>query len=294
MEHGVSEFGVLLRELREARGWRQQDLSEALDNKFARSSLANIESGREPPSARFWALLGEHLPDWQTRLTSAYEATGARQDRHREPTSVTAIRTGSDAGDDPPVLGGPFTIEKLKLIYVFRHSKAPEEILEIRQVRAQRNGANRYGLKLTSTDSSELSIDEEAIFGGHLETTTHHRVGQHTIYLRSFEFDQALRRGQSHEFAVRSWVDQGPIATAVNVDLTLPVKDVAIHLNFFGPATPNALWSYGPVGDSDLVPTDPDASGARTLPLQPSGTASLYLSNPQTGPTYGIGWQWPD
>lgn len=50
----MEDFGAALRGLRKKRGLRQADLAAALDHQFARSTLANVEAGREAPSRRVW------------------------------------------------------------------------------------------------------------------------------------------------------------------------------------------------------------------------------------------------
>lgn len=47
---------------------RQQDLVDALDRVIARSTLANVEVGRENPSARLWAAINDKLPEWVPQL----------------------------------------------------------------------------------------------------------------------------------------------------------------------------------------------------------------------------------
>jgi DNA-binding XRE family transcriptional regulator len=299
MEEQVTDFGSALRTLRKARSWRQMDLVHALGDAVARSTIANIEAEREPPSERFWQLITHHIPEWVDELSGPYH--DARSGQTRNPANeAAAVATVTDAGTDDrdaeapgshPVLGGPFVIERLTLIYTFRHSRAPEEIIEIRRVRASKHGADRYGLKLAQLESAKFSVDEEVLFGGQLATTSYHRPEEQTIYLRTIRFGRRLRRGQRHEFAVRSWIEADPEpGTAVQIDLTVPVHEVAIHLNFRGPQRPQAVWTYGPIADPSLTPSSQQY--ATPAALGPDGLASMYLTNPQTGPTYGIAWQW--
>jgi DNA-binding XRE family transcriptional regulator len=293
----MSEFGVLLRELRRARGWRQQDLADALAGGFARSTLANVEAGRERPSARLWQLLREHIPAWEPQLAAAYKEvagelrTGSPSDRAGLQASPRRQPAATPGSKDAGTLGGPFALERLTLAYTFRHSRAPEEIVEIRRVRALQDGASRYGLKLTRVDSPEFTVDEEALFGGSLSTGVHHRTRRGTIYLRRFDFDRILAKGDVHEFGVRSWVAQDPDPdTAVQMDFTMPVESASIHLNFYGPVRPAEVWTFGPIADDELTPTTSDGGESTSINL--AGTVSMHLDQPQVGPVYGIAWRW--
>lgn len=278
---GMTEFGVRLRELRVAAGLRQADLAAALVDGVARSTIANIEAGRQRPSPRFWSLLCQHLPPWESELAAAYAQV-------RESEADISRSAGADPAAAP--LGGPFVLERLVMIYTFRHSRAPEEIVELRRVRALANGADSYGLKLVQSESANFAVEEEALFGGHFAHVEHHRVEQRTVYLRTFRFPRPLRRGQRHEFAVRSWVsqDDNP-GTSVELSFTMPVAEVRLHLNFFGPDRPAAVWRFGPLADSDLVPAEP--FGPDLVDLQ-AGGALLHLESPQIGSVYGLSWRW--
>jgi hypothetical protein len=182
-------------------------------------------------------------------------------------------------------------MERLTLVYTFRHGRSPEEILELRRVRATRGRASSYGLKLVHSASEAFRVDEEVVFGGRLAATERHSSGGRTIYLRSLEFDRSLRRGQRHEFAVRSWVETDPDPdNSIHVELTLPLEELALHVNFRGPSRPESVWTYGPIADAQLAPAT--ASGAQTASINDSGAVSMYVSQPEVGPIYGLTWDW--
>jgi hypothetical protein len=288
----MTDFGSILRRLRFAKNWRQQDLVEALDGRIARSTIANIEAGRQPPTPRLWALLEEHVPHWKGALEPSYMDA-----RRCSPTSAShrhgVLADSSPAQPGRPTLAGPFVIESLQLVYVFRHSRSPEEILEIRRVRATRAGADGYGLKFIQTKHEGFRADEEPLWGGHLANVEHHDVSGKTLYVRRMNFDRTLRKGQVHEFAVRSWIERDPQPdTSVSVNFTIPCKSLAIHLNFHGPQAPTDCWGFGPIADEALTPTDPGRGAA--LPITPGGTVSRYLTGMEPGAEYGIAWRWPD
>jgi transcriptional regulator with XRE-family HTH domain len=286
----MADFGQMLRSLRLANEWRQQDLVDRLQGQIARSTLANVETSRERPSPRLWALLRDFVPEWSGDLAPHYETARRRAEEEAQERRERAV-SATIQEPERYELGGPFTVELLQFVYVFRHSRAPEEIIETRRVRAMKAGADGYGLKLTHTDSAVFNVDEEALWGGHISSNRHYRNERRTHYLRRFEFGRRLRRGQIHEFAVRSWIERDPEpGTEVMFSVTLPTERAAIHLNFRGPERPRAVWQYGPVVDEDLTPQRPD--GEQRLDLTPDGTASAYFPKPETGLYYGAGWQW--
>jgi transcriptional regulator with XRE-family HTH domain len=278
----MADFATLLRERRVASGWRQQDVVDRLGGGIARSTYANIEAGRERPTPRFWELLQAVLPDWAGLLEDAYVAA-------RQPEAGRRTMPADD--DRDTLLGGPFVIEQLRYIYVFRHSASPEEIVEVRRVRATRSGADSFGFKVGHTRSPRFRVEEEALWGGHLVERERHARDGGTVYLRRMVFDRKLRRGQVHDFGVRSWVEHDPDPdTAVAFSLTIPAKAVAIHLHFRGPKTPTDCWSYGPLADDGLVPDQFDDSA--WLPLAEDGSVTAAWAKPLTGVDYGVRWRW--
>lgn len=273
----MGEFGAELKRLRAAAGLRQQDLSARLGGAFARSTLANVESGRERPSVRLWQALQDTFPEWTDSLAPAY--AGLRPDPEGAPPAM---------GE----LGGPFTLEEVSYVYTFRDHRAPEEIIEVRRVRALRDGAAGYGLKF-STDSAAFEMETEALWGGYLDTSLRINGSGDTLYLTRFAFDRTLRRGDHHSFAVRSWItrDEDP-DTAVTMGFTLPVGRATIHLNFLGPTVPASSWSFGPLADELLIPTHPE-DGTPVAPL-PNHSLSVSFPRPVPGSLYGVAWAWPE
>lgn len=288
----MTSFGLNLRQLRVARGWRQQDLAQALDGAVARSTIANVETGREPPTPRLWALLGTHVPEWSDHLRAAFDAERTKVNSASTSESGSGTRSGAvnESADEAPLLGGPFVVERLDLVYNFEESRSPSEIVEVRRVRATRAGAASYGLSLRQTESPHFTVEESALWGGYIVDSQHHHLPDRTLYWRRFEFGRALRRGQRHDFAVRSWVETDPDPdTEVCFDFTIPVEEVNIHLNFNGSETPTDVWSYGPLHDVRLIPKSPGMGAP--VGVTPGGTASAAFQ-PQSGPMYGVAWRW--
>lgn len=282
----MSAFGEELRAIRLEAGLRQVDVCERLGGAVARSTLANIESGREPPSARVLALFAEHLPQWFERLK---DLPRERSPRPVLTTTSESVKPVVDEALWRP--GGAFDLESLSLCYVFQHSRSPSEIIEVRRVRARRNGAARYGLRLIKTGEGAFSVDSETLWGGNaqaVETTT---VSGGKVVLHEVVFDRLLARGQRHEFATRTWIerDDDP-GTAIILDLTIPTREISVHLCFLGPVRPKGYTVYGPLADESQVPEQP-GSAPRT-PMSDSGRVAAYFPDPQIGPVYGIAWEW--
>lgn len=273
--HGGEPFHAVLRSLREEHRLRQQDLATLLG--VGRSTLANYEAGRERPSARFWLRLQARLPEWIDSLEPAYLAS-----------APTAMKARPEPVQ--PLLGGPYVIERLTVAYEFQESRAPSEIVEYRRVRAAKSGATGYGLMMRHLGSPGFQIEQEALWGGRLTDGEVVDGAGQTLISRRFEFNRTLRRGQRHEFALRSWVERDPEpCDAISVTFTLPVESAEVRVNFRGPR-PECLWSYGPVVDDEVTPTEPD--GCPEVDLDESGGAGVVFNQLDSGPVYGLRWRW--
>lgn len=286
----MDEFGRRLKRLRTERGWRQQDLVDALGGELARSTLANIESARERPTPHLIELIKAHVPEWAPELEEPYAV--ARTARTSRPRPVAATRLSTSQQLERFQSGGPFRIESLQFVYTFRHARSPEEIVEIRRVRATRSGVDGYGLSFVATDHTSFEVDEEALYGGELAVTHTRTTDHHVHYYRRFEFGRKLRRGEVHEFGLRAWVgrDEGA-GDDISFSVTLPTERAAIHANFLGPERPRSVWQYGPLAAPDLAPKSID-DGGRPLPMSQAGNVSAYFAKPVPGGHNGIGWSW--
>lgn len=270
-------FGEELRRLRMTSGLRQIDLVEALDHVIARSTLASVESGREAPSPRLWASIEKARPDWALALRPAFAEA-------RSIVSPPAAAAGALTS-----LAGPFALEEARFVYTFREHHAPEEIVEVRRVRALKDGADAYVLRM-STDGPTSELDIEVLWGGHLtETAVRHHQGQ-TVFLNRLVLDHPLRKGDLYSFGVRSWLtkeDDPP--EDVCLSYTIPIAEASLHLNFLGPV-PAKVWRFGPLADSAFT-RDPDVANAGALPLT-EGRVSSYFFKPNLHAQYGIAWEW--
>jgi hypothetical protein len=181
-------------------------------------------------------------------------------------------------------------MESVSYVYVFGESRSPGEIIVIRKVRATKSGVRAYGLKLEHLDSEHFSVEEEVLWGGSTVRSVRETDSGHTEIWSGLDFGHALRRGQAHEFAVRTWIerDEDP-ATQIVFNLTIPTKEASIHVAFHGRRNPAALWTFGPVNDDeDSLAT---AAGRRRLRLN-GETATFRVRGPQLGRVYGLGWDW--
>lgn len=277
------EFGEALRALRRRRSLTQLGLAEALSGSFARSTLANVEAGREMPSQRLFDTLVRAFPEDRERLQKSFE--GAR-------SMAGAIEDEAGPKLVPTELGGACTVERLDIGYVFGESRSPQEIFEVRTVRATAAGVSSYRLKLKQSSSTSFATITEVLWGGDLREQIRRTANGQTLYLTTVDFGRRLRRGERHVFALRTWIerDQEP-DTRLSVTMTIPTRIIALHARFTGPR-PQEAWSFGPCADDALAPNSLDDEGATWLALSDGGVASLVVANPQLGVEYGLGWSW--
>lgn len=286
----MEDFGSALRQLRLEADLRQQDLVDVLERPIARSTLTNVEVGREPPTPRLWAAIEQHLPAWLPQLTPLYEAARREVQRSR------SLGEPSDTATSDESVGGPYFLESVAYTYVFRHSKAPEEIIGVRRVRALKAGVHWFGLRLTHTRSPQFALEQEALWGGQLDEHRVEQVDGSTAWLRRFTFDRRLQKGQVHEFAVRSWVDADPApGHAVCFQLTIPAREVTLNLLFNGPHTPRQVWLYAEPDDvgrpaEEVPPADPD-DPAWLFPVS-EGRYSRRWRSPDLHVEHGVSWAW--
>lgn len=288
----MTSFGSELRRRRVAAGLRQVDLVEALGGSIARSTLANVEVGREPPTERLWGALLAHRPEWARELANLYETarrdtTRVRHANRRSPAPTLPLDSDMD---------GSFLIQSVNYTYVFGHSRAPEEILEVRRVTALTSGVHSYALRFAHNNSTALDLTQEALWGGQLGDHEIQRDDGTTVWLRRFDFDRRLRKGQTHEFALRSWIaaDAEP-EHAVCFDLTVPAREVTINLLFNGPHPPQEVWSYEARPEvanptEDEPPTHPDDPS--WLYPDEDGRVHCRWRAPDLGVTHGVAWSW--
>ena len=273
-------FGDQLRELRRSHGLTQQGLAQEMGQSIARSTLANVEVGREAPSPRLWSLLLARFPDEAPALTGAYET--ARSE-------VGGTRRQRAANDDEPVtLGGPFALERLTLAYTFRESRSPEEVIEVRRLRALARGARHFGLRYESTRAGEFETTSEVLWGGRVTTVPDPDAP--SSVLRRVTFDRPLRRGERHEFGMRTWIERDPEpAREVTFCFTVPAQQVVVQLNFLGRVHPRSVSRAGPADSDDEIVRA--AHEGAPVPLL-GRSASATFQQPELKRLYGVAWDW--
>jgi transcriptional regulator with XRE-family HTH domain len=258
--------GVLLRALRAEDGLRQRDVASRLG--VNRSTLANIEAGREPVSGAMLLKVLSAYPHWRVSIEAG---------EHR-----------------PSVVGlnASLVIEELTIAYVFLESHSPSEILQIRRVRALRSGISHYALGLRRTDQGTFTLDTQVLWGGRLNEL---EAGpdQEGRVLRVVEFPRPLRSGEVHEFAMRSWVerDDDP-GTEVRVAVTTRTKVARIHLACHGTVNFADVWKFGPVPDPGAGVLPADSPNVEKVDVVAGTPVSVTFRVPECGPTYGVGWAW--
>lgn len=258
-----SVHGSLLRALRTEDGLRQQDVATSLG--LSRSTLANIEAGREAVSEGLFGRLLHAFPQWRESLESRSYLPA--------PTNVNAS----------------FTIVELTITYVFEESRSPSEIIQIRRVRAIRSGPQHFVLGLKRTDEQSFTTETNVLWGGHLADEAPDENGN---TMQVVAFPNPLRAGQVHEFALRSWVERDVEAsTELQLVVTRRTDRARIHLACHGKQQIAAAWEFGPIDEpEDEVPRrSPDARALTVEPLTPI-TATFDHLTPHR--TYGIAWEW--
>lgn len=283
----MAEFGETLRALRVAAQWRQVDLVAALGHQVARSTLANIETGREPPTPRVWDLIRGELPDWESALEAGYREARLEQARRAATRPGAAEGTAYDARSERCRV----TVEEVRYVYTFRFSRSPEEILEVRRVRARESGVDGFDLKLAQTLHEGFRVEEECLWGGDVVDVSFEDAEGATTYLRRVDFGRRLRRGQAHVFATRSWVAADPEPdTSVCATFTVPCRRISFQLNFWGPDRPRRAWRYGPVAAESVV--DDGVHLGTRVSASAGGAVSATFRHAEPGAEYGVGWAW--
>ncbi|MEP9384612.1 hypothetical protein [Nocardioides sp. KR10-350] len=207
-------------------------------------------------------------------------------------SSRQPFAAGASAVETPVdgFLGGPFSLERVAYVYLFEESRSPNEIIEIRRVRALRDGASTFGLSLRNTESDDFGLDQQVLWGGSLTTTKGATADGGATHWRRIDFGRTLRAGQSHEFALRTWIEVDPEPqTEVCFGVTVPAREVSIHLGFHGSPQPSEAWRYGPLPDESAIPKTP--SGGRRVKII-GNSVSATFRNPVSGPIYGLAWRW--
>lgn len=263
-------FGETLKGLRKRHGLRQADLVARLDGVIARSTLANIEAGRENPSPRLWEAICRLSPEWVAELEPHY----------RNRYQLTSPRFE---------VSGPFEVEQAHYVYNFREHEAPEEIIQVRRLRAL-EAADGYGLRL-SHHSDRLALDTEALLGGWIQQHETLTGAGESLHLTRFHFDHQLQRGDVHTFATRSWASDHEPARVVTMTFTRACREAVITLNFYSERRrPSQVWQFGPLADPQLEPED--GVGQQPLPAQAPGSWTMRVAEPRLGHIYGVGWAW--
>lgn len=257
--------GELLRVLRAEEGMSQADVAARVG--VGRSTLANIEAGRESMSGRIRRLLVAQFPNWGTSLDSGM---------YRMSTC------GRNAG---------LIVLELTIAYVFLDSLSPSEIVQVRRVRARHSGVQGYALGLQRSDGEVFETDSQALWGGHLRDRL---TDDPKTYMRVFQFPNPLRAGQPHEFAMRTWVDRdAKPCREIRLALTMATRKAHIHLASHGPHGIARAWSFGPmVGDpgrEDIAADSEHAHPTRVVSRSLVTATFLDLSPDQH---CGLGWEW--
>ncbi|MCJ1709205.1 helix-turn-helix domain-containing protein [Microbacterium sp. VKM Ac-2923] len=245
----------LLRALRTRAGLRQSDVAFILG--VSRSTVANMEAGRQAVSPQQAQALSRALPEW----------------------AASAIHAGGDLS--PDIENASIAVEDLTITYVFEASRSPSEIIQVRRVRARREGVSQYSLGLTRSDAKTFSTETKMLWGGVLDVVENPASNQRVDIV---DFGRGLRRGEVHEFAMRSWVEHDAEPdTEIWLAVTIPTRRAAIHLAFHGAIGARRAWSF--------VAHDPE-SPCVALPIGPDSAVTLLIDQPIPYQTYALAWEW--
>ena len=286
------DFGSELRALRKRHNLRQADLAARLRGGFARSTVANVEAGREAPSERMWKALSDAFPDDVARLEPSYLEARRLHSRGRHDPLLERDHHDHQPGSDDAPLGGSLVIERRDITFVFRQSTSPEEIIEVFEVRSRQEGLACFAVKMRATNQEGFRLEPEVLWGGRLIDTEHVDRQGYTFVLREIEFGRPLGLGERHCFAIRSWVahDSDP-DMGVDVTPSQPTCLLGLHLAFLA-RKPAVVWAYGPVPDEAVFPNAPDDPAAMAPDIHGDGHYSATFSRPEIGECFGIEWRW--
>ena len=275
----MGEFAPALRRLRHSAGLTQEGLIEALDGEFARSTLANIEAGREVPSVRFFRAVSGRFPEWRSTLSEPFGHAREQVGRHATP------------GRDPQrtalgPLGGRAVVEHLRATYVVDEGPGPVEVVESRRIRATSSGVTGFVVRLLHGPGFDAEHDVPA--GGELRATDVVTDPAGTTVLCHIAFDSPLLRGETHELTVRSRVRQSADTSALLVpDTTTTAAEV--RLRFRG-RLPRSIDAFGPVADRALL--EAPQGLVRYRPVGVADDVTARFPGAAIGLVHGARWAW--
>lgn len=243
-------------------GLTQHEVAKRLG--IARSTLANIEAGRERPSPALRERFASAFPGW-----ALSDSVG---------DSLTYDETNPG-----------LRITDLSIAYFFTFSLAPNEIIQTRRVRARRAGVYSYVLGFRRHGSAQTASDIEVLWGGALGG----ELMKNGQMLQVVRFSEPLQRGQVHEFATRMWVtkDEEP-GTQIDLRVTQPIARAVLSLNSVGgPHRISHAWKFGPLKEG-VRPIAADSEEADAVAVSDYSLAGATFADLTPGPFWGLAWEW--
>ena len=108
--------------------------------------------------------------------------------------------------------------------------------------------------------------------------------------LTTVNFGRSLRRGQLHEFALRSWVERDANPdTEIWLEVSRPTRRASLHLSFEGRRSVLQAWIYEL---DDVSAAIPAAETCLALPIGPDGQVSITFEDLVPGRVYALAWEW--
>ncbi|MFI9485366.1 helix-turn-helix domain-containing protein [Promicromonospora sp. NPDC052451] len=236
-----ADLGLMLADLRDAKGWSQQQLITEGQVRSSRSSIANTETGRQFPDERFWAECDRALGA-QGELLAAYHKVNEAIEAQRQ-SDVQAARSrlsgqhttwmvdarGATASDvsvqvSPPQVGPTDeVVEATRFASALAGGAVASEALEFTDLEIQRL-SERFGSMPPGAMKRDLRFLQRSVFS----MIERNRFPEQTRHLH-------LQAAQITGLTAHLLMDQGNYAGAqAMANVAWLCAEAAGHPNFMG------------------------------------------------------------
>lgn len=208
---------------------------------------------------------------------------------------------GTESARDP-VVGGAFSLDRYSITYNFPDGPGlPREILETREVRAARDGVEKWQIASQYWGKSPEQVPEISLFGPGRLDVLHEKKLLHTpypgqAYTTRVIFPKSLKAGEITTFSLlkRQPVEFDELVSTGyrdqrDVTPVVPISHLNIAVRFPAGRHPHHVWHFEDLPEY-LGPGVPDESN--TLTLDESGFTEFSWDDLMIGHSYGIAWRW--